>query len=145
MDTEKLVDDAMKRMHRSTDDNQLMITGLPTDVNEVVIANVFRSGCGCSKASGKPCATSSFPLHSVRAPCAELACDELHMALLGQLATCRGVGRGVSGGFWKPPSELKNKIIIRWFLFVGSDLTHQVPQIVVRVRHECVIRAHAIL
>ena len=86
MNTDKIVQESMRAVHTIL--GEVTITRLPTDDEERELVSAFVvTGCGCSKASGKPCSTqfSQDYLASVRATCFELSHSELDMAILGQL------------------------------------------------------------
>ena len=91
------MDEAMDSLHSTGGD--ITVTPLSTDTTEDQLVTQFMvSGCGCSKAQGKPCYQQFSQEHtaSVRASCTQLSHAELDMAILGQLQACLNTSSAVS-------------------------------------------------
>ena len=99
IDTETRVREATQRLQ--TIDDSIITTGLPTDaLEDEAVSHFMTSGCGCTKAKGKPCCEhfSQEYVTSRRQSCAELNHTELDMAILGQIAACSNISSRVSTG-----------------------------------------------
>jgi hypothetical protein len=68
------------------------------DMEDKLVSEFMRSGCGCTKDKGKPCSQLFSPeyVKSVRASCVELTRGELDMVILGQLVACMNTSATVS-------------------------------------------------
>ena len=84
-----------------TNNDSIITIGLPTDALEhEAVSQFMTSGCGCTKAKGKPCCEhfSQEYVTSMRQSCAELTHTELDMTIMGQIAACSNMSSRVSSG-----------------------------------------------
>ena len=97
VDTETHVREATHRLQ--TNNDSIITIGLPTDALEhEAVSQFMTSGCGCTKAKGKPCCEhfSQEYVTSMRQSCAELTHTEQDMTILGQIAACSNISSRVS-------------------------------------------------
>ena len=85
----------------------LVINRPMDDMEDKLVSEFIRSGCGCTKDKGKPCSQLFSPeyVKSVRASCAELTREELDMVIVGQLVACMNTSATVSTAAWHKESE----------------------------------------
>ena len=84
VDTETRVREATQRLQ--TNNDSIITIGFPTDaLKHEAVSHFMTSGCGCTKAKGKPCCEhfSQEFVTSMRQSCAELTHTELDMTILG--------------------------------------------------------------
>ena len=98
VDTETRVREATHCLQ--TNNDSIITIGLPTDALEhEAVSQFMTSGCGCTKAKGKPCCEhfSQEYVTSMRQS-SELTHTELDMTILGQIAACSNISSRVSSG-----------------------------------------------
>ena len=116
----------MQCMRNNADD--IITTGLSTDVLKHELVTHFTSGCGCKKARGTQCYQTFTQEYvtPVSQSCAELTHSELDMAILGQIAASANTSATVT-----IKAQHKEADGERW----SSSFTHQCKPVCPKMLH----------